>query len=112
MSKTVSLKENREFLRVYKKGKFSVGKYLVLYSFNNGLNYNRIGITASKKTGNSVKRNRIKRLVKENLRHEEENIKSGFDFVIVVRNNSEIPDYHNVKKELNFLLKKLKLVKQ
>lgn len=109
MSKTVSINENRDFLRVYKRGKFFVGRYFVLYSLGNSLDFNRIGITTSRKIGNSVKRNRIKRLVKESLRHEEENIKSGYDLVIVARNNPDIPDYKSVRRELNFLLKKLKL---
>ena len=64
MKKTVSIKSNREFVRVYKKGKFFAGKYIVLYVLQNGLKINRIGITASKKIGKSVKRNRIKRLIR------------------------------------------------
>ena len=74
MENTVSIKNNREFVRVYKKGKFFAGKYIVLYILQNGLNINRLGITASKKTGNSVKRNRIKRLIRENYRLNEETV--------------------------------------
>ena len=65
MKHTVSLKKNYEFGRVYKRGKFYAGKFLVLYVLKNKLNYNRLGITASKKFGKSTKRNRVRRLIKK-----------------------------------------------
>ena len=60
-----SLKKNTEFQAVYKKGKSYANKYLVMYVLENQSNKNRIGISVSKKVGNSVKRNRAKRLMKE-----------------------------------------------
>ena len=110
MRKTIPIKSNREFTRVYKKGKFFAGKYIVLYMLPNGLNINRLGITASKKAGKSIRRNRIKRLIKENYRLNEEFVRSGFDLVFVARNNEMLPDYYDIKKEMCFLFRKLKLV--
>ena len=110
MENTVSIKNNRDFVRVYKKGKFFAGKYVVLYMLQNGLEVNRLGITASKKTGNSVKRNRIKRLIKENYRHSEEMVKSGYDLVFVVRSSSILPDFYKIKKEIYYLLRKLNMI--
>lgn len=110
MKNVTSLKKNREFIRVYKKGKFFAGKYIVLYILENGLNINRLGITASKKTGNSVKRNRIKRLIKENYRLSGGLVRSGYDLVFVVRNNNMLPDFYMIKRELNYLLRKLNMI--
>lgn len=110
MKKTIPIKNNREFVKVYKKGKFFAGKYIVLYILPNRLNINRLGITASKKAGKSIKRNRIKRLVKENYRLQEEMVKCGFDMVFVVRNTETLPDYYEIKKEMSFLFRKLDLI--
>ena len=112
MKKTVSLKSNRDFTRVYKKGKFSAGRYVVLYVLQNSLNINRIGITASKKTGKSVKRNRIKRLIRENYRLSEDRVKVGYDLVFVVRNTEVMPDFYKIKKEVNYLLRKFSIIEE
>ena len=56
-----TLKKNEDFQEVYKKGKSYANKYLVMYILKNELNYNRIGISVSKKVGNSVVRHRTKR---------------------------------------------------
>ena len=110
MKHTVSLKKNYEFGRVYKRGKFHAGKFLVLYVLKNKFDYNRLGITASRKFGKSTKRNRVRRVIKENYRHMEENIKSGYDLVIVARKTDIIADYMEIKKEVKFLFKKLNMI--
>ena len=109
MKNTVTLKNNNEFLKIYKKGRFQAGKNVVLYVMKNRLSLNRLGITVSKKFGKSVKRNRIKRLIKENYRYYEELIKVGYDIVFVARKNDCMPDYFDIKKEIKFLFKKLDL---
>jgi ribonuclease P protein component len=106
MKKTITLKKNYEFLQLYNKGKFYVGKYLVLYLRKNKLGINRIGITTSRKFGNSVKRNRIRRLIKESYRHFENVLKIGYDFVFVARCIEVLPEYNDIKKEMKFLFKK------
>lgn len=112
MEKTVPLTKNYEFMRLYKRGKFFVGKHMVLYVFPNKFNINRIGITVSKKFGKSVKRNKIRRLIRENYRIYESAIKSGFDCVFVARSSDNESDYYVVKKEMKFLLKKLDIFDQ
>jgi len=106
MKKIVTLKKNYEFQRLYKKGKFYVGKYLVLYVKENKLNINRIGITTSRKFGNSVKRNRVRRLIRESYRYYEKYLKVGYDFVFVARSTEDLPAYTDIKKEMKYLLKK------
>ncbi len=112
MEKTVPLKKNYEFLRVYKKGKFYVGKYITMYVLPNDLGFNRLGITVSKKFGKSVKRNRLRRLIRENYRFFESFVKDSFDIVFVSRNSAEMPDFVSIKKEMRFLLKKLNIFNQ
>ena len=112
MKKTVPLKKNHEFVRIYKKGKFYAGKYITLYILKNvyfkNINaINRLGITANKKVGKSVKRNRVKRLIRESYRFYEDFVADGFDIVFVARSNAVLPEYSDVSKEMKFLLKKL-----
>lgn len=109
---TFPIKKNRDFIKLYKKGKFFVAKYLVLYVMSNNSTVNRIGITASKKFGGSVKRNRIKRLIKESYRYYEGQLKEGFDLVFVARSSDEMPDFSEIKREMKFLFKKLNIFKE
>ena len=61
---TEIMNDNKDFLTLYKKGKYSASKYSVIYVRPNGRPYNRLGITAGKKVGNAVCRNRAKRLIR------------------------------------------------
>lgn len=112
MVKTVPLKMNYEFQRVYKKGRFFVGKFMILYAYANNLNKDRLGITVGKKVGKSVVRNRIKRLVKENYRLFEDFVKDGYDLVLVARRFDVAPCFADIRKEMKFLLRKLKIFEQ
>ena len=80
-----SIKDNRNFLKVYRQGKSYANKYLVMYILNNGLDKNRYGITVSKKVGNSVVRHRVTRLIRESIRLNEEMFEKGYDIVIIAR---------------------------
>lgn len=107
------LKKNNEFRVVYRKGKSFPNDLLVLYILKNRKNrdkeankYNRIGISVSKKVGNSVVRSRSKRLINESYRFKLYNLKQGYDFVFVARTKLKDKDYHQVDKAVNNLLKK------
>ena len=107
MKYTESLKKNKDFRLVYNKGKSIANKYLVLYRLKNHKNGNRLGISVSKKVGNSVVRSRVKRIIKENYRLEEENITHpGFDFVIIARPAAKEATYQEINAALMHLLKK------
>jgi len=109
MSKIITIKSNRDFQSVYRKGKYVVSKSLTVYMLPNNLEFNRVGITASKNYGKSVKRNRIRRLIRESYRAIQDNLKTGYDFVIVARKRTEndIPDFHKISRELKYLFKRL-----
>ena len=112
MKNTIPLKKNHEFQKVYSKGKYFVGKFMVLYILKNSYNINRLGITVSKKVGKSVKRNRLRRLIKENYRAKENMLIKGYDMVFVGRNTEVLPSFSEIKKEMTFLLKKLDMFNQ
>ncbi len=111
MNFSESLKKNEDFRIVYRKGKSYANKYFVMYVYENKSNINRIGISASKKVGNSIVRHRIARLVRESYRLHENIFNSGLDIVIVARTNAATVGYHDVEKALIHLGKLHKIVK-
>ncbi|MGI6107272.1 MAG: ribonuclease P protein component [Lachnospiraceae bacterium] len=80
-----SLKNNRDFCRVYGSGQKAVDRLLVMYAMPNGREDTRIGISVSKKVGNSVVRHRVTRVIRECCRLHEKELKQGLDIVIVAR---------------------------
>lgn len=100
-----SLKKNRQFQFVYKNGRSRANKYLVMYVKENGLGMNRIGISVSKKVGNSVVRHRITRLVRESYRLHESVFNSGLDMVIVARVSAADAGYYEIESALLHLAK-------
>ncbi|NLY38643.1 MAG: ribonuclease P protein component [Firmicutes bacterium] len=106
----VRIKKSWEFKRVYRFGKTLVSPNVVLYYHVNRLNYNRIGFSISKKIGKSVVRNRIKRIYREAFRSMRENLKKGFDFVLVARKPVIQMNFHKAREELLFLCMKGKLL--
>lgn len=110
MRKTITLKKNFEFKNVFSKGKWIHGKYLVLYYKENKLEYNRIGVAVSKKTGKSVIRNRIKRLLRESYRQYGENIKTGYDIILLWKNKDVTVGFNSVFNDFKQLILKSKLI--
>lgn len=100
MIHTVSLTENYQFRGLYRHGKNIVTPYVAVYLQKNRLNYNRLGITTSKKIGNAVQRNRAKRLIKEAYRLLEPRLPKGYDYVLVARKKTVYSNMQEVKKSL------------
>ena len=101
---TIPVKKNCDFARVYKNGRYYIGKYLILYVLKGNPGYNALGVSASKKVGKSVRRNRQKRLVRENYRLMESYVRNGFLFVFVIRAQSgDIPDFYIIRSEMRNL---------
>ena len=95
-----SLKKNRDFKTVYSNGKSRANKYLVMYVMKNGTEKNRIGISVSKKVGNSVVRHHLTRLIREIYRLNEHYFKKGLDIIFIVRVNAKSINYHTLEKAL------------
>ena len=106
-----SLKKNEQFQFVYKNGKSYANKYLIMYVKKNGLEKNRIGISVSKKVGNSVVRHRVTRLVRESYRLHENIFNSGLDIVIVGRPSAATVGYQEVESALLHLSKLHHIIK-
>ena len=105
MKNIISLKNYRDFGRVYNQRKSFADKYLVMYAADNLAACSRIGISVSKKVGNSVVRHRIKRLVKESYRLHEKMFNSGLDIVVIARKGSDACDYAGIESALLHLFK-------
>jgi ribonuclease P protein component len=112
MKKLKTLKKNYEFKNVLSKGKFFVGKYIIIYIKNNNKKENFIGIAVNTKIGKAVKRNRIKRVIRESYRINKEKIKKGNDIVFLWNKNAKIEDanFYNVNKDMLEILDKAKMV--
>ena len=100
-----SLKKNDDFQQVYRKGKSYANKYLVMYVLENHTDKNRLGISVSRKVGNSVVRHRITRLIRESYRLHENIFNSGLDIVVVARKSASTVGFAEIENALLHLSK-------
>ena len=103
MKYSESLKKNRDFQIVYKEGKSLANRYLVMYVKKNDLDRNRIGISVSKKVGNSIVRHRLTRLIRESYRLQEDMFNSGLDMVVIARVSAKGKGYQEISSALKHL---------
>ncbi len=108
--KTVKLNQNRDFRRVYGKGKYAAHPLLVTYAMKNRIGRARIGITASKKVGNAVQRNRARRIITAAFWPLQEQIKQGYDIVLVARAKTPLAKSTELEPVLRKHLQKLGLM--
>lgn len=111
MKFSVSIKSNEDFKEIYRTGKSYANKYLIMYVKKNDMSYNRIGISVSKKVGNSVVRHRITRLIRESYRLSEDSFLSGLDIVVVARVGAREKNYSEIESALLHLMKLHKIGK-
>ena len=95
---TNSLKQNHLFRRLYHKGASAANRYLVLYCRRNGTDRNRVGLTVSAKLGHAVRRNRVRRRLREIYRLHEGQFLRGWDIVVVVRARGMNADYRELER--------------
>ena len=100
-----------EFQRGYKKGKKYWNSSFVVYVSRNSLNVVRLGITTSKKLGNSVKRNRVKRLIRESFRLSRNRICPKYDLIVVGRTAALNMKCQQAKSSLLQLFRQAKILK-
>ena len=105
MKDYTSLKKNIDFQKVYKEGKSKANKYLVMYVLPNDLGINRLGISVSKKVGNSVVRHHLTRLIREAYRLNSNMFNSSLDIVVIARNTAKDKTYKEVESALLHLAK-------
>ena len=107
-----SLKKNKDFQKKKKNGKSLANSCLVMYVKENGLGKNRVGISVSKKVGNSIVRHRLTRLIREGYRLSEEYFRCGIDMIVIARTSAKEKNYHEIKSALIHLGKLHKIYKQ
>ena len=95
-----SLKKNRDFQVVYRKGKSLANKYIIMYVLKNDSDTNRLGISVSKKVGNSVVRHRLTRLIRESYRLKEEKFQCGYDIIVIARVGAKEKNYWDIESAL------------
>lgn len=106
MDKRYRIRENRDFQRLFKRGKSVSNSLLVLIYRRTGQSNNRFGFSISKKFGNAVKRNKMKRRLREICSEYIVFLKEGYDIVFVPRKNSREAEYIQLKKAVYSLLKR------
>lgn len=112
MKFTVTMKRNHEFQRLYHKGKSAASPYLALYCRKSKRGQNRLGFTVGKKVGCAVKRNRVRRRLREIYRLHEGEFAPGYDIVVVARVKSVYARYAQLEKSFLSLADKLGLRKK
>lgn len=109
MKKEKRLKLNKDFRRLYARGKSGVSGCVVVYALKNKRKTIRVGLTVSKGVGNAVKRNRAKRIMRVAFDALEGNIANGYDIIIVARNRIEGKKSGQVTRDLKAALIKTQL---
>ncbi|QQZ09451.1 ribonuclease P protein component [Heyndrickxia vini] len=111
MKKSYRIKKNIDFQKVFKQGKSYANRQFVIYVLKkeNQKNF-RIGLSVSKKIGNAVKRNEIKRYLRQCFHELEGNIKRDNDYVIIARKPAAEMNFHEVNKSLQHVLKVAKVL--
>lgn len=100
MNRFPSIKKNEEFRRIYRSGKSCANDSLIMYVLKQEDNKEnkRIGISASKKIGNSVVRHRIARVLRECFRLHRDELKSGYDIVVIARQPAAAMGYEDMSR--------------
>ena len=112
LKKERRIRKNNEYRLVYKYGKYEVGRLCVIYRMPVAKQPTRIGFVTGKKVGGAVERNRARRLMKEVYRLHQHEIREGYHIVVVGRGNMSKVDYNKAEKEMMYLFRRSKLLKE
>ena len=106
-----SMKKTSDFHNVYENGKSFANRFIVVYVWKNGSSSNKVGISCSKKIGNSIVRHRFARLVREAYRLHENVFNSGLDIVVVARACARDASFFDIQESLLSLAGKAHIIK-
>lgn len=114
MRKVNTLKKNYEFKNVLKKGKYFVKKHVIVYINKNNKNKNVIGIAVNTKLCNAVKRNHIKRIIREAFYREEKKLKQGYDIVFLWNKKEPVQNinFHDIHNEIIQIFEEAKIIEK
>ena len=105
MLRESTLRNQQDFKMVYNKGQSKVSRFMVIIYKKNGLKYSRIAYVSSKKVGNSVQRNRSRRLMREAYRLLGCKVKSGYDVIFIARNSINDHKCEEVRRSMYGVLR-------
>ena len=100
-----TLKKNEEFRLVYKSGKSYANRYLVMYISKNEEGDSKLGISVSKKVGNSIVRHHLARLIREIYRLNIKMFNSGLNIVVIARQSAKDKSYKEIESAFIHLIK-------
>ncbi|MFC5653199.1 ribonuclease P protein component [Paenibacillus solisilvae] len=113
MQRKLRLRNREDFSRIYRNGKsFANNQFVVYWSRQSKADPLRLGVSASKKIGNAVVRNRMRRLVKEIVRHHTDRITGQLDIIVIVRKPAVGLKMQELEKSMLHVLKRAGLLKQ
>ncbi|RMF33667.1 MAG: ribonuclease P protein component [Chloroflexi bacterium] len=112
MKRPYRLRRNQDFRRVRQEGRSWAHPLLILGAAPNDLSYTRIGVTASRRVGKAVRRNRAKRLLREAVRRRYDRIRPGWDLVLIARPAIVEATFHQVDQALEQLLQRAGLLRR
>ncbi len=100
------IRTGKEYNNIYKLGKKMGGRYLLIYLRPSPLDVSRFGIVVSKKVGNAVRRNRVKRQIREIIRHNKDKLKGRCNIVVIARHKIFGTSYKDLEKDFLNIMKK------
>ena len=112
MDRSNRLRTNEDFLKVYRNGKNYWNRNLTIYVKKNNLHISRFGYSITKKIGNSVVRNKLRRRMKEIVRLNFDCIKPGYDVIIIPKRNTVEIDYKELESAILHLFKNSRLLEK
>lgn len=105
MNKDQRIKKNKEFQQIFKKGKSFANRQFIVYVLKSDQPQFRLGLSVSKKVGNAVTRNRIKRYIRQTFLELKDDLLPNADYIIIARPQAATLDFHESKKSLEHVLK-------
>ncbi len=115
MKKTKMMKKNNEFRKVFSTGNYYSGTYIEAFiKEDNQKEVNYLGIAVSVKIAKAVKRNKIKRLIKESYNYYEEALKNGYCIVFLWKKKQDTKEatFKNIKEDIKYILEKSKIIEE
>ena len=112
MKKRFRVKKEKDFNAIFKEGKSFANRKFVIYRLENNEQHFRVGLSVSKKLGNAVMRNQIKRRIRHILIEHKNQLVENVDFVVIARKGVEILEYAEMGKNLLHVLKLSKIYQE